>query len=1120
MLHNFNPAQDVFWSFGLAEGSDGVLYGMGAQGGTNGTGGVFKIGKTGSGFEVLRSFNYASDGGYGGAMEGSDGGLIEGSDGALYGTTAGGGPNEGGTVFRMTKDNSEFTVLKSFPAYWMDGTTDGANPSAKIFEGSDGVLYGTTLYGGYGAGAIFRINKNGTEFGIVWRVDPAADGWFLTAGVTEGSDGALYGTAHEGGPLGGGTVFRVDKNGTQLHVLKAFTRTGEGGDGEPLAYPDGGQPTGGLTEGSDGALYGSSYRGGGGGFSGGPGILFRLQKDGTGFTILNDFSGYRREGSLPRAEVIEGSDGALYGTTSTGGTLDAGTVYRVNKDGSGFAVLKSFDPATDGANPLAGLKEGSGGVLYGTTTTGGPFGSGTVFRINKDGSGLAVLKSFDYGTEGAGYYPAATLTEGSDGFLYGTAHTWEWRGDGSQIPEGVIFRINKDGSGFAALATVAWLSGGPPLAEVIEGSDGVLYGTASSGGSLGYNSYGTVFRLNRDGSDFAVLKSFDYDRPTDGASPNAGLTEGNDGALYGTTYSGGVLGGGTVFRLNKDGGGFVVLKHLGDSADGSSPNARLIEGSDGALYGTTVTGGDLGGGTVFRLNKDGNGFEVLLALGSSPGSPAWPGTLTFGSDGRLYGTSTHGGDLDLGAVFALQIGAPPVTPTIQSLSPAQAVAGAGDVAVTIGGLGFQAGSQVQVGGVVVSSTFVSATELNAIIPGTLLPAPVDFATVQITVHGPGGEVSPPAVFTVIGSGVSGSVGQVDSGVAGAGETVAVETLPSAPDSAGVTASLENSTGTTPATVTAATYTENPTPAAAFEAGGGFVDLQVSGADPGDRLSTAFYYPQTVTGAAETALTLRYFNGTNWIDVVSSSGSTPAKNTQDNLDGTVSGGRFQVVFDNTSTPQITELNGTVFAVAVPDVIAPTVSCPNVTVPCNVNLSVPVNYPAPMVSDNVDPAPRVTYSIASGSGFNVGTTTVTCTVTDAAGNVGHTTFTVTRAPLGFTGFLAPIGGADATGGSFASPLRTFKAGSTIPVKFSASCGGSAVTTGLHQLQATKYSDATTSGTPIDATPQDAATTGNQFRLAGSDWQFNLDTKSTGLTKGIWQLVATLSDGSQHVVWVQIK
>jgi hypothetical protein len=127
---------------------------------------------------------------------------------------------------------------------------------------------------------------------------------------------------------------------------------------------------------------------------------------------------------------------------------------------------------------------------------------------------------------------------------------------------------------------------------------------------------------------------------------------------------------------------------------------------------------------------------------------------------------------------------------------------------------------------------------------------------------------------------------------------------------------------------------------------------------------------------------------------------------------------------------------------------------------------------------------------------------------------------RAPLGFSGFLAPIGGADATGGSFATPLRTLKLKSTIPVKFTASCEGSPVVTGIHTLQAIKFSDATTAGDPIDATPQDSATVGNQFRLTDGQWHFNLDTKATGMTEGIWQLVATLSDGSKHAVWVQLK
>lgn len=208
------------------------------------------------------------------------------------------------------------------------------------------------------------------------------------------------------------------------------------------------------------------------------------------------------------------------------------------------------------------------------------------------------------------------------------------------------------------------------------------------------------------------------------------------------------------------------------------------------------------------------------------------------------------------------------------------------------------------------------------------------------------------------------------------------------------------------------------------------------------------------------------------------------------------------------------------VTVEDREAPSISCPaDIALGCSFDLLVPVTFTA-SAQDNCTAQPTVTCNPPSGSGLPVGETTVTCTATDEAGNTSTCSFKVTRAPLGFDGFLPPIGGADATGGSFLSPVRTFKMGSTIPVKFAASCGGAPIATGVHRLQVIKYSDATTSADPIDASPQDAATTGNQFRLTDGQWHFNLDTKTTDMTKGIWQLVATLSDGSQHRAWIQVK
>jgi hypothetical protein len=129
--------------------------------------------------------------------------------------------------------------------------------------------------------------------------------------------------------------------------------------------------------------------------------------------------------------------------------------------------------------------------------------------------------------------------------------------------------------------------------------------------------------------------------------------------------------------------------------------------------------------------------------------------------------------------------------------------------------------------------------------------------------------------------------------------------------------------------------------------------------------------------------------------------------------------------------------------------------------------------------------------------------------------------------FTGFLEPVGGSveSSNGGSFSDPLKAFKLGSTIPVKFSistaigSSCGAE-VTTGVHTLQAIKWSSAIDSDAPIDATPTDAATTGNQFTLTGTEWHYNLSTKGSGFSVGTWQLRATLQDGTVKTVWITIK
>ena len=166
---------------------------------------------------------------------------------------------------------------------------------------------------------------------------------------------------------------------------------------------------GALIEGSDGALYGTTQDGGAYGFAG---IVYKISKDGTGFTKLTDFY----DGNTPYDGVIEASDGSLYGTTYFGGANGGGVVFKLNTDGTGYVEIHSFGSGGTGYYPRAGLIEGSDGALYGTTYLGGTYGDGIVFRLNRDGTGFRVLHDFDlFGDWANGGYPYGGLIEAFDG---------------------------------------------------------------------------------------------------------------------------------------------------------------------------------------------------------------------------------------------------------------------------------------------------------------------------------------------------------------------------------------------------------------------------------------------------------------------------------------------------------------------------------------------------------------------------------------------------------------------------------------------------------------------------------------------------------------------------------
>ena len=359
------------------------------------------------------------------------------------------------------------------------------------------------------------------------------------------------------------------------------------------------------------------------------------------------------DGASPLASLTLSSN-VLYGTTYGGGSSGAGTVFKVNSDGTGYTVLKNFQN-TNGAHPAASLILSSN-LFYGTTEGGGSSGVGTVFKVNTDGTGYTVLKDFTNTPAGAfpyGAFPEASLTLSSN-VLYGTTYSGS-----SSDNKGAVFKVNTDGTGYTVLKMFLGYDGANPAASLTLSSN-TLYGTTQSGGGYGY---GTVFKVNTDGTGYRVLKSF---QNTNGANPAASLTLLSN-VLYGTTMNGGNLSGGisggTVFKVNTDGTGYTVLYNFANTPDGAHPEAGLTL-SDDVLYGTTVSGGSFGSGyvgTIFKINTDGTGYTVLKNFKNTDGG--YPYASLILSSKVLYGTTKIGGSSGYGTIFSLYVGTNPIVVT-------------------------------------------------------------------------------------------------------------------------------------------------------------------------------------------------------------------------------------------------------------------------------------------------------------------------------------------------------------------------------------------------------------------------------------------------------------------------
>ncbi len=720
VLHSFVAATDGNRPVAqLVQAPDGFFYGTTYQNGLLGGGTVFKVSADGAVFQVLHSFDPDTDGATPNAA------LTVGQDGVtLYGTTIASGPTLTGTIFSVSTDGTGFTVLAGVP---------GRVSSTALVQANANTFYGATDAGGANdGGTVFAVTLSGSEatVAVLYNFDQSTANGGGILGDLVLDNGTLFGIANGGGANNDGAIFAVKTDGSTtgspliysfangadgkspqsgLHLLNgrlygttvaggvngtgAIFSLAEDGTGFAVTYSPSGleESTSDLSVGTDGFLYVIAARG-----IATYGDLFQLSADGATLTDLHEFIIDTQD---PEAPLVQGPDGSFYGATSSGGPYNEGTVFRVDPKGV-LTILHNFAgtvglvanqnaPAAnasvngdlklvrraatrprvaptdlaDGQAPNGGLIFGPGGFLYGTTEDGGDTNYGTVYRIATDGTGYAVLHSFAMTTDGA--YPEDALIVGTDGFLYGTAQGY------GPIGEGTVFKISADGATFAVLHSFnRSVDGAFPLAGLVQGTDGFLYGVTHRGGDS--NNDGTVFKVSTDGATFTTLRFLTA--ATDGMNPEGTLVQGPDGLFYGTAESGGASSAGTIFSISADGTAFTLV-HSFVGTDGGDPQAGLLLSKDGYFYGTTVgfnmdnnlvrAGAvTVGTGTFFRFSSAAD-FAVLTGTtqGDTRVVTNSAASLIEGADGFLYGTSPNAGAQAAGLIYQLA-----VTPVVRDLS--------------------------------------------------------------------------------------------------------------------------------------------------------------------------------------------------------------------------------------------------------------------------------------------------------------------------------------------------------------------------------------------------------------------------------------------------------------------
>lgn len=365
------------------------------------------------------------------------------------------------------------------------------------------------------------------------------------------------------------------------------------------------------------------------------------------YTIIHNFTGQNGDGANPYAGPTLDSSGNLYGTTYTGGTFGAGSVYELSPSGSSwnYSTLYSFTGESDGDGPAFGSLAIYNGDLFGTTEGGGYLG--VAFKVGQTETGWheAVVHSFGMGTDGN--EPIGGVVFDNAGNFYGTTLL------GGAYGNGTVYQVTRAGVERVIYSFTGGHDAVNPAAAVTLDTEGNIYGTTSFGGA--YNS-GAIYELSPSGSRWTETVLYSFQGRKDGQNPVGGLILDKAGNLYGGTFDGGIKGGGTVYELSPSSGGWILTVLCSFSGGYGGPYNKLTFDTKGNLYGSLNGESANGMGSVFRLTP-GNGGWAYRDLhdftgGSDDGSLPY-GQLAIDAHGNIFGTTNAGGSDNQGVLFEI-----------------------------------------------------------------------------------------------------------------------------------------------------------------------------------------------------------------------------------------------------------------------------------------------------------------------------------------------------------------------------------------------------------------------------------------------------------------------------------